>query len=85
MSFFIALFSSMIINNIILSGYKGLCSYLGISKKWSSAVGMGAALTVVGLLAGLVCWGLSFLLRLLGIEYMKTVIFILVTTPIIIT
>ena len=42
MSFFIALFSSMIINNIILSGYKGLCSYLGISKKWSSAVGMGA-------------------------------------------
>ena len=78
MSFFIALFSSMIINNIILSGYKGLCSYLGISKKWSSAVGMGAALTVVGLLAGLVCWGLSFLLRLLGIEYMKTVIFILI-------
>lgn len=78
MSFFIALFSSMIINNIILSGYKGLCSYLGISKKWPSAVGMGAALTVVGLLAGLVCWGLSFLLRLLGIEYMKTVIFILI-------
>lgn len=77
-AFLIALFSSMIINNIVLSGYKGLCSYLGVSKKWSSAVGMGAALTIVAFFAGLICWGLSFLLEALGIQYMATVVYILV-------
>ena len=77
-AFLIALFSSMIINNIVLSGYKGLCSYIGVSKKWSSAVGMGAALTVVAFFAGLICWGLSFALEALGITYMSTVVYILV-------
>lgn len=78
MTFLITLFSTMIINNIVLSGYKGLCSYIGISKNWKSSIGMGMALTVVAFFAGLICWGLSFALRALEIEYMKTVVFILV-------
>ncbi|MCI2069500.1 MAG: hypothetical protein LKJ88_08090 [Bacilli bacterium] len=78
MAFLIALFSSMIVQNVILAGYKGLCSYVGISNKWSSAVGMGAALTLVSFIAGLVCWGLQFLLDALGVGYLQTVVFILV-------
>jgi electron transport complex protein RnfA len=78
MEFIIALFSQVFIDNVILSGYKGLCSYVGISNKWSSAVGMGAALTLVSFIAGLICWGLQFLLNLLGIGYLQTIVFILV-------
>jgi len=78
MSFLIALFSSMIINNIILAGYKGLCSYIGISNNWKSSIGMGLALTVVCIITGLICWGLQFALDALDIGYLQTVVFILV-------
>lgn len=78
-AFYTALISSMLVSNVILAGSKGLCSYLGVSKKWSSALGMGFALTVICVLSGLVCYGLSFLLRELGIySFMFTVVSILV-------
>lgn len=78
MGFLIALVSSLLVNNIILAGYKGLCSYIGLSNKWSSSVGMGIALTVVAFFAGLICWGMQFVLDALGIGYMQTVFFILI-------
>jgi electron transport complex protein RnfA len=78
MAFIIALISSMIVNNIILAGYKGLCSYIGLSNNWKSSVGMGAALTLVCFISGLICWGLQFALNALGIGYLQTVVFILV-------
>lgn len=78
MGFLITLCSSIVINNVVLSGYKGLCSYLGISKKTSSAFGMGVALTFVCLIAGLVSWALHFALDALGIGFMGTVLYILV-------
>ena len=57
MGFLVSLFSTMIINNVVLTGYKGLCSYLGISKKTSSAVGMGFALILLVYSHGLlVCY-----------------------------
>lgn len=78
-AFYTALISSMIVSNVVLAGYKGLCSYLGISKKSSSAFGMGIALTFVCVFSGLICWGLSYLLRALGIfDFMYTVVSILV-------
>lgn len=78
-AFYTALISSMIVGNVVLTGYKGLCSYLGISKKASSAFGMGVALTFVCVISGLLCWGLSFLLKWLGIfDFMYTVTSILV-------
>ncbi len=78
MAFLIALFSSMIVNNVVLAGYKGLCSYIGLSNNWKSSIGMGLALTLVCFITGLICWGLSFILAALDITYLQTVVFILV-------
>lgn len=78
MGFLVTLFASIIVNNVVLTGYKGLCSYLGISKKMSSAVGMGFALLFVCVIAGLISYGLHFVLDALDIAFMSTVVYILV-------
>jgi len=78
MTFLITLITTMIIDNIVLAGNKGLCSYFGISGKMSSAIGMGLAMTVVSIISGLICWGLHFALDSLDIVYMQTVVYILV-------
>ena len=83
MTFLITLLSSILVNNVVLAGYKGLCSYIGISNKWKSSVGMGAALTVVCILAGLICWGIQFILNALNIGYLQTVAFILVVASLV--
>ncbi len=83
MTFLITLLSSILVNNVVLAGYKGLCSYIGISNKWKSSVGMGAALTVVCVLAGLICWGIQFILNALNIGYLQTVAFILVVASLV--
>jgi len=83
-AFYTALLSSMIVSNSVLAGYKGLCSYLGISKKSSSAFGMGVALTFVCFFSGLICWGLGFLLRWLEIyDFMFTIVSILVISSLV--
>lgn len=83
MTFLVTLLSSILVNNIILAGYKGLCSYIGISNNWKSSVGMGAALTFVCFLSGLICWALQFLLNALGIGFLQTPIFILVVASLV--
>ena len=83
-AFYTALLGSMIVSNSVLAGYKGLCSYLGISKKSSSAFGMGVALTFVCVLSGLISWGLGFALRAIGIyDFMSTIVFILVISSLV--
>ena len=77
-AFYTALISSIFVSNSILSGFKGMCSYLGISKNRTAAFGMGCALTFVCVISGLICWGLGFLLRALDIYFMFTIVAILV-------
>jgi electron transport complex protein RnfA len=75
----IIIISAVLINNIILSQFLGVCPFLGVSKKLSSAVGMGAAVTFVLTLASLITWLVqTFILELLEIEYLQTIAFILV-------
>lgn len=78
MAFFISLFGAIITSNAILSGTKGLCSYLGLSKDKKAAVGMGLALTLVCVLSGALCYGISFATAALNATYLNTIIFILV-------
>ena len=75
-----AIFIGMaIINNFILSKFLGLCPFFGVSKKLSTAVSMGLAVAMVMIVASIASWVLYFkLLVPLGIQYMATVIFILV-------
>lgn len=77
-AFYTALISSIFVSNSILSGFKGMCSYLGISKNRTAAFGMGCALTFVCVISGLICWGLGFLLRALDFYFMFTIVAILV-------
>ncbi len=67
------------INNIILSKFTGMCAFLGVSKKSSSAIGMGLAVIFVIVVSSIVTYGLYYLvLEPLGIEYMELITFILV-------
>ena len=70
---------SSLISNVVLSQFLGLCPFLGVSKKVNTAAGMGGALifviTLSSLVAGLIY---KFILRPLNIEYLKTIVFILI-------
>ena len=71
--------SSSLISNVVLSQFLGLCPFLGVSKKVKTAAGMGGALifviTLSSLVAGLIY---KFILKPLNIEYLKTIVFILI-------
>ena len=72
-------FVALLGSNIILSRFLGICPFLGVSKKTSSAVGMGFALIAVVTLSALLCFALDKLLNLLGMaSYLELVVFILV-------
>ena len=70
---------SALINNVVLSQFLGLCPFLGVSKKVKTAVGMGTAVIFVITLSSLVT-GIIYeqLLVRFNIEYLKTIVFILV-------
>ena len=73
------LIGSIFVNNFAMSRFLGICPFLGVSKKMDSAVGMGAAVTFVMLMATAVTWPIQkFLLDANGIGYLQTVVFILV-------
>lgn len=73
------MFAAVISNNIVLSQYQGICPFLGVSKKMSSAAGMGFAVIFVMALSSVFCWLVyNFVLLPLGIEFLYTMAFILV-------
>jgi len=76
----IAIFLSMaIINNFILARFLGLCPFFGVSKKLSSALSMGFAVTLVMLIASVATWIINnYILIPFGVEYMNIIMYILV-------
>ena len=70
--------SAIFVNNIILSQFLGICPFLGVSKKIDTAMGMGAAVTFVLTLATVVTYLLQKLLILWHVEFLQTILFILV-------
>ncbi len=78
-SLIVILLSSVLVNNYVLNRFLGICPFLGVSKKLNQAVGMGVAVTFVMILATLVTWPIyKFILIPLKLEYMQTIVFILV-------
>ena len=76
--------NACLINNVVLSQFLGICSFLGVSKKPDTAAGMGMALTFVLTLSSLVCGILyHFLLVPFGLEYLKTIVFILIVAALV--
>ncbi len=68
----------VLVNNFVLSQFLGICSFLGVSNKMSSAVGMGGAVVFVMVIAELVTWPVMQLLNKFDLAYLQTVVFILV-------
>ncbi len=76
----VAIFLAAILTeNYVLNKFLGICPFLGVSKKLNTAVGMSCAVTVVMVIATAVTWPLYMgLLVPNGLEYLQTVVFILV-------
>jgi len=75
----IILISSSLISNVVLSQFLGLCPFLGVSKKTETAAGMGVAVIfVITLASGVVGVIYLYVLVPLGIEFLQTIVFILV-------
>jgi len=73
------LLGSILVNNFVMSKFLGCCPFLGVSKKVSTATGMGIAVTFVMGVASLVTYFVQYyILEPLGIEYLQTIAFILV-------
>lgn len=73
------LIGSALVNNVVLSQFLGLCPFLGVSKKTKTAASMGAAVIFVIMIASAVTYAVHYqVLVPLGLEYMQTIVFILV-------
>lgn len=79
MKIFTLILSALLVSNMVLSRFLGICAFLGVSKKTETAKGMGAAVTFVMGLASVISYVVYKLILVpLKIEYMYTIAFILV-------
>ena len=70
--------SAILVENFVLVQFLGICPFLGVSQKTDTATGMGMAVTFVMGLASMLTWLIDRLLIDFGLEYMRTVAFILI-------
>ncbi|MBU5450768.1 electron transport complex subunit RsxA [Acetivibrio sp. MSJd-27] len=71
--------TSILIENIVLVKFLGICSFIGVSKRTDTALGMGMAVTFVMAIASAVTWCVqTYLLVPFHLEYLQTISFILV-------
>ena len=79
MEYLIIIISAIFVNHTVLSQFLGICPFLGVSNKLSTAVGMSGAVCFVITLATLVTYLLQvYVLAPLNIEFLQTIAFILV-------
>ena len=73
------LIGSLLVNNFVMNKFLGICPFLGVSKKFDTAVGMGMAVTFVMTLGSFATWLVNeYLLIPLELQYMQTIAYILV-------
>lgn len=76
---FVIIISSMLVSNVVLSQFLGICPFLGVSKQVETAAGMGAAVTFVITIACAITYPIYyFILVPLGLDYLQTIAFILI-------
>ena len=75
--------AALLSENYVLVKFLGICPFMGVSKRINAALGMGAAVTFVMVIASFVCYFVNSLLILLELEYMQTVAFILVIASVV--
>ncbi len=78
-TFLLAILTGTLADNVILSRFYGICSFIGVGNKVKSAVSMGVAVSFVIILSSLICWPIYyFILTPLNIPFMDTLTYILV-------
>ena len=77
-------FSAIIINNVVLSRFLGICPFMGVSGKRQSSIGMGLAVVFVITIASMASWLIyTYILRPYNAVYMRTIFFILVISSLV--
>ena len=78
-TFLLAIVSSFLVDNVVLSRFYGICSFVGVSNRVKSAASMGVAVAFVTILAALVSWPIYvFILVPAELTFMDTIVYILV-------
>jgi electron transport complex protein RnfA len=71
--------AAILVQNFVLARFLGLCPFLGVSKKLSSAVGMGMAVMFVMTIASMCIWWVDqAILVAMNEEFLRTIVFILI-------
>lgn len=79
MEYILIIISAIVVNNVVLAQFLGICPFLGVSNKVGTAMGMSIAVTFVIVLATMVTYLVQvYVLNKLGIAFMQTITFILV-------
>lgn len=78
-TFMMIIILAVFVNNFVVVQFLGICPFLGLSKKTSSSVGMGVAVTIVMIITCLITYPIyTYILVPLGLEYMEIIVFIFV-------
>jgi len=78
-SYLLLIIGAILVNNFVLNRFLGICPFLGVSKRLSTALGMSGAVIFVMACASAVTWAVqNALLKPLHMEYLQTIAFILV-------
>lgn len=79
MEYILILITAILVNNVVLSQFLGICPFLGVSKKIETAKGMGLAVIFVLVVATIVTYLLQiYVLNVFSLQYLQTIAFILV-------
>ncbi len=79
MEYVLIFITAIFVNNVVLSQFLGICPFLGVSKKVSTASGMGAAVTFVLVLSTVATYLVQkYVLDPCGLAYLQTIAFILI-------
>ena len=79
MSYILLLISAILVNNVVLSQFLGICPFLGVSKRIPTAIGMTGAVTFVMVIATIVTFLVQkTILEPFNVQYLQTISFILI-------
>jgi electron transport complex protein RnfA len=82
--YLVILLSASLVNNFVLAKFLGLCPFLGVSRKQETALGMGLATTFVLTLSAATSYlANAYLLEPLGLDYLRTIVFIVVIAAVV--
>ena len=79
MNYFVIILGAILVNNIVLMRFLGICPFLGVSKRISTAIGMTFSVAFVMVLATIVTYLIQiYILDEFGLAFLQTIAFILV-------